>query len=114
MTSAHRDDLLPAPPGDAETIALHPGNLDMLRHFVASHSRRAGLGEDRIQDLLLAVNEVATNTLIHTAVPGTLRVWWDTPPVPSCAKYPTAGTSAMSWPAGICPHRMPNRVGACG
>ncbi len=38
-------------------------------------ARAAGLGEGRANDLVLAVSEVAANTLRHTQSAGTLTIW---------------------------------------
>lgn len=66
---------LPAPPTDADTVVFDSGGLSAVRHIVAEHARRAGLGPARVADLQIAVTEVAANTIDHTAQPGTLRVW---------------------------------------
>jgi anti-sigma regulatory factor (Ser/Thr protein kinase) len=50
-------------------------DLPAVRRFIAEHAGRAGLAANRISDLELAVNEVATNAVIHGGGPGTLRVW---------------------------------------
>ena len=46
-----------------------------VRQFAADQASRAGLAEDRIRDLVIAVGELAGNTLVHTDGPGTLSVW---------------------------------------
>jgi anti-sigma regulatory factor (Ser/Thr protein kinase) len=46
-----------------------------VRRFAASHARLAGLSPDRTTDLVIAVAELAANTLVHTGGPGTLTVW---------------------------------------
>lgn len=35
------------------------------------------MSEERIAEFQIAVNEVATNTIVHTDGPGTLRIWRD-------------------------------------
>ncbi len=37
----------------------------------------AGLSGERAEDLTIAVNEAASNTVSHTRAPGTLRMWQD-------------------------------------
>jgi len=49
--------------------------LPVLRRFVTGMGRAAGLVESRVSDLLLAVNEVATNSVRHGGGRGLLRVW---------------------------------------
>jgi anti-sigma regulatory factor (Ser/Thr protein kinase) len=45
--------------------------------MVLTQAREAGLPEARAQDLVLAVSEVAANTLRHTQSSGTLAIWRD-------------------------------------
>jgi anti-sigma regulatory factor (Ser/Thr protein kinase) len=52
-------------------------NLSEVRALVFRHARDAGLSEARANDLVLAVSEVAANTLRHTASDGTLTIWHD-------------------------------------
>ncbi|HSK97078.1 MAG TPA: sensor histidine kinase [Euzebyales bacterium] len=72
------DDPLPEPP--AETVArlpFGPGQLDDVRTFVAGRAAAAGLDRDRSSDLVLAVNEVATNSLLYGGAQGVVRAWPD-------------------------------------
>jgi anti-sigma regulatory factor (Ser/Thr protein kinase) len=71
---ARYDRPLPAPPGRAETLA-YSGDLRPVRGFVARKARGAGLASGRADDLVLAVSELATNTLGHTAGGGMVRTW---------------------------------------
>ncbi|GAA1803576.1 sensor histidine kinase [Planosporangium flavigriseum] len=57
------------------TLVFDADDLPAVRRFVAAHAGRAGLAPNRIADLAVAVNEVATNAVIHGGGPGTLRVW---------------------------------------
>jgi anti-sigma regulatory factor (Ser/Thr protein kinase) len=67
---------LPAPP--AETVELHiDDHLEAVRRFVADHAERAGLSRERIVDLVLALNEIATNSVRHGGGHGVLRIWND-------------------------------------
>lgn len=50
-------------------------DLRVVRDLVASHAVRAGVAWERLPDLVLAVSEVAANTLCHTASGGTVHVW---------------------------------------
>jgi anti-sigma regulatory factor (Ser/Thr protein kinase) len=65
---------LSPPPGEAEDF---PYNTDLasVRRMVAGHAQRAGLTGDRTVDLVLAVNEIAANTISHTTGDGVLHVW---------------------------------------
>jgi anti-sigma regulatory factor (Ser/Thr protein kinase) len=51
------------------------GQLDAVRRAVAREAREHGLSRRRIADLILAVNEVATNSVRHGGGHGTLRTW---------------------------------------
>ncbi len=52
-------------------------DLRVIRQFVKRLALRAGLRAERVADLCLAVNEVATNTLQHTDGPGVVSIWQD-------------------------------------
>jgi anti-sigma regulatory factor (Ser/Thr protein kinase) len=65
---------LPEAPGDAVSVDFEAGPLDALRGFVADHAR-AALGPDELADLLLAVSEVAANSVVHGGGCGSLRLW---------------------------------------
>ena len=68
---------LAAPPGPVEA---HPVTVDLggLRQFVATQAGAHGLGGGRAQDLVLAVNEAATNSLLHSGGrAGIVRMWRD-------------------------------------
>jgi anti-sigma regulatory factor (Ser/Thr protein kinase) len=71
----------PAPPdpaaGDVEEVPVELAGLPGLRRLVGERAARAGLAADRVTDLLLAVNEAATNTVAHGGGTGALRVWAD-------------------------------------
>jgi anti-sigma regulatory factor (Ser/Thr protein kinase) len=65
---------LSPPPGHAETLDYRD-DLYPVRSFVASRAERAGLTELRVSDLVLAINELAGNTLRHTGGAGTVQFW---------------------------------------
>jgi anti-sigma regulatory factor (Ser/Thr protein kinase) len=50
-------------------------NLGSLRHSLAEWASGERLGAERIEELVLAVNELATNSVRHGGGGGTLRVW---------------------------------------
>jgi anti-sigma regulatory factor (Ser/Thr protein kinase) len=52
-------------------------DLSQVRALVLKHAREAGLDEGRANDLVLAVSEVAANTLRHTDSWGTLAIRHD-------------------------------------
>lgn len=53
------------------------GQLPQVRALVRAHAAKAGLSQARADDLVLAVSEVAANTLRHTRGPGVLSIWHD-------------------------------------
>jgi len=56
-------------------LAFDSGTLDALRAGVKAHACQAGLPEERAQDVVLAVHELAANAVHHGAGAGRLRVW---------------------------------------
>ena len=66
---------LPDAPAGAAVLRFSIGGLDKLRRFVSVAAGAAGLSEARTAELVLAVNEVATNSLVHGGGEGTLRSW---------------------------------------
>lgn len=68
---------LPEPPADSVRLDFDAGPLAELRAVVARHAAGAGLDRTRTQDLVLAVHEVASNSLRHAGGRGSLRMWCD-------------------------------------
>jgi anti-sigma regulatory factor (Ser/Thr protein kinase) len=66
---------LPDPPASALELAFGDGPLEALRWLVGRAAADAGLDTTRAADLVLAVHELATNTLRHGGGRGTLRIW---------------------------------------
>lgn len=66
--------LTPAPV-DAEIRAFTGGQLADMRKLVRRRATEWGLPTNRIADLVVAVNELTTNTLLHTRSPGVLQMW---------------------------------------
>lgn len=52
-------------------------DLSAVRALVSARAAEAGLPAARAGDLVLAVSEVAANTLRHTRSHGTLSIWHD-------------------------------------
>ncbi len=68
------DDPLPDPPAGVAVLVYRdePGSA---REFARDRARAEGLREPRIADLVIAVGELAANTLRHTDGAGSVRVW---------------------------------------
>jgi anti-sigma regulatory factor (Ser/Thr protein kinase) len=65
---------LPAAPSYAQVLGYRT-DLRPVRALVTAHASSAGLSPERAADLVLAVSEIAANTLRHTSGDGLLRVW---------------------------------------
>jgi anti-sigma regulatory factor (Ser/Thr protein kinase) len=74
LIPAEWDEPLAPPPAAASTLDYRD-NLAVVRRFAATQARRAGLAEARVADLVIAVSELAANTLAHTSGPGTVTMW---------------------------------------
>ena len=61
--------------GADATCHTYRTDLAKVRALVLQQARSAGLTEGRANDLVLAVSEVAANTLRHTQSAGTLTIW---------------------------------------
>lgn len=66
---------LPEPATEARELYFEAASLSALRQYVALRAADANVDPARIEDLLLAVNEVATNSLRHGAGTGYLQIW---------------------------------------
>jgi anti-sigma regulatory factor (Ser/Thr protein kinase) len=71
------DEPLPAPAADPLEMAFGLGDLARVREFVTRCSTGAGMRPPRVADLVLAVDELATNTMRYTQTGGVLRAWQD-------------------------------------
>jgi anti-sigma regulatory factor (Ser/Thr protein kinase) len=66
---------LPQPPLHAHTLSFTRETLEELRRFVGEQSAEARLRPERRSDLVLAVNELANNSICHGGGGGTLHMW---------------------------------------
>jgi anti-sigma regulatory factor (Ser/Thr protein kinase) len=71
------EDALPAPAADPAELPFTASDLVRVRDFATRCARRAGVGAARLGDLVLAVNELAANSLRHGGGAGVLRAWDD-------------------------------------
>jgi anti-sigma regulatory factor (Ser/Thr protein kinase) len=65
------------PPATAARLEVRLDALAAIRDLVSRHAARAQLRAERAADLLVAVNEVATNSIRHGGGRGVLRLWHD-------------------------------------
>jgi anti-sigma regulatory factor (Ser/Thr protein kinase) len=67
---------LPPPAAEPELLRYAgTGGLSALRELIAERARSEGLDRARASDLVLAVDELATNTLRYTRGEGVVRIW---------------------------------------
>lgn len=66
---------LPEPAGDVVEHEITRETLADLRVVTAAEGESAGLDRRRIHDLVLAVHEIATNSVRHGGGSGVLRIW---------------------------------------
>ena len=69
------DGPLASPGADTAEMVFTREDLALVRRFVAEHAAGAGLAGERVSDLVLAVNELATNSMRHGGGRGLLSVW---------------------------------------
>lgn len=65
------------PPPQVQALQVGPGRLSALRSAVHDRAAREGLPNGRVEDLVLAANELATNVVRHGEGNGELRMWTD-------------------------------------
>ena len=67
---------LPEPRSESvHSIGFGAGDLAAVRGFIAAHADEAGLTTRGREDLVLAVSELATNSILHGGGGGVCRVW---------------------------------------
>lgn len=71
---AQGDGPLPRPPRHVVPLP-YDDDLSQVRAHVLSCAHEAGLADGLVTDLVLAVSEIAANTIRHTAGGGTLLIW---------------------------------------
>jgi anti-sigma regulatory factor (Ser/Thr protein kinase) len=65
------------PPAPGAMSYTYTTDLAAIRAVVYRYAREAGLPETRAIDLVLAVSEVAANTIRHAKSAGSLKIWYD-------------------------------------
>ena len=66
---------LPEPTGRVEQMPFEAADLQRVREFVAGYVEAYGFEHDRAADLVLAVNELATNSVRYGGGRGVVRLW---------------------------------------
>lgn len=101
-------DPLPAPPERARPVRFGPADLPAVRALATTTAEDAGLDRERVDDLVTAVNEAATNA-VESGGLGVLRVWTD--PAGIVCEVVNAGGPIADPFAG---HFPPDPLGARG
>jgi anti-sigma regulatory factor (Ser/Thr protein kinase) len=70
-----RPDTLPEPRHRTIELPFGAGDLAPLRAVLAAIARGAGFAGERLDDLVLATNELVANTVRHAGGRGVLRIW---------------------------------------
>lgn len=52
-------------------------DLSEVRALAEKHARMAGLPDDRVIDFVIAISEVAANTVQHARSQGSMEIWQD-------------------------------------
>jgi anti-sigma regulatory factor (Ser/Thr protein kinase) len=66
---------LSPPPGEAATLEFGPEDLAGVRALAARQGDHAGLTRERIDDLVIVANELASNALQHGQHPRQVAIW---------------------------------------
>jgi anti-sigma regulatory factor (Ser/Thr protein kinase) len=66
---------LPPPPSGVAAVSFGSGDLRRLRAIVAGRAGQAGLEKDAATGMVLAISEIASNSIRHGGGRGELRVW---------------------------------------
>jgi len=68
-------DPLPEPRSETVELAFASPNMHQLRALVATYADLSGFGEGRTDDLVLAISELAANSILHGGGEGSVRIW---------------------------------------
>lgn len=63
------------PPEGRKTMTIGPGDLADLRRFTATSAGYLGLRRDRVEDLVLVINELVSNSIEHGGGEATVSVF---------------------------------------
>jgi anti-sigma regulatory factor (Ser/Thr protein kinase) len=69
---------LPSPPAEREELAYTARGLGAVRSLISKRATEAGLDDTAREDLVLAINELVTNSVQYGGGGGTLRIWTET------------------------------------
>lgn len=72
-----RSEPLPPRPMNSEELGVDMTTLSALRGFIQGRAERAGLDDERVDDLVYAVNEAVTNAICHGEGRARVSFWTD-------------------------------------
>ncbi len=98
------------PPGAYDEMTYTIGELTELRELVTAWATTRGLSADRTRDLLLAVTEVASNSIRHGGGQGRLRIWTEDGAL--VCEFHDAGVISDPMVGRVRP--AANQIGGCG
>ena len=109
-----RAEALPIRPIDSEELGVDRTTLSALRGFIEGRASKAGLDDERVDDLVYAVNEVVTNSICHGEGRARVSFWVGDADRRSPARCAIAAGSATRSPGAS--RRIPTgrAVAACG
>ena len=67
----------PRPAADVPGLSFESGGLRLVRAFVAEQAERAGLNAESSDAMVLAISEIAANSIRHGGGQGEVRAWTD-------------------------------------
>jgi anti-sigma regulatory factor (Ser/Thr protein kinase) len=70
-----RAESLPPRPVASDELGVDRTTLHALRGFIAGRAEKAGLDDERVDDLVYAVNEVVTNSICHGEGRARVSIW---------------------------------------
>jgi anti-sigma regulatory factor (Ser/Thr protein kinase) len=102
----------PLPPAPAEALELvfTAGDLVVVRRVVERFSLAEGLAETATDDLVLCVDEMASNSLLHGGGAGVVRMWRE----PSQVVCEITDTGSIADPLVGRANPAPDRIGGRG
>lgn len=75
MGTTHRSAPLPQPTRCLESMTFTLSQLSRVRNITQARATKFGLTEPRLDDLILAVHEIAANSVRHGGGEGRFRMW---------------------------------------
>jgi anti-sigma regulatory factor (Ser/Thr protein kinase) len=77
MSATHRSAPLSEPTRCLESMTFRIGQLALVRSLAEARASQFGLTESQLDDLVLAVHEIAANSVRHGGGQGRFRLWRD-------------------------------------